>query len=112
MYCLLFPRSTAVYLYSPWPHQLDVTTQIQVDQTFPVVYILSHILIQRSFKEINQLDTYVMGSIGNRLEGVVSSHGGTQKWDILLSFLFYSYIFEIEVHLQWLHPALGLMARI
>ena len=49
--------------------------------------ILSHVLIRRSFKELNQYHTSMMDAIGNRFEGVVPSHGGTQRWAILLSYI-------------------------
>ena len=69
----------SVYLYCLCLHQLDVSTRIQVDQTFPVGYILAHILSQSVCKEINQPYTSVMDVIGKRFEGVVPSHGGTQR---------------------------------
>ena len=103
------------FLYTPIkysPHQMGVTNRLQVDKTCPVGYILAHVLIQRSFKELNQLETSVMGVIDKRFEGVVPYHGGTQKLAIILSFLFYASIFEIEGHIKWRHPALGLMSRI
>ena len=97
----------AVYLYCPRLHQLAASTRLQVDQTCSVGYTLSHILIWRSFKDLNQSDTSVMDAIGKRFEGLLPSHGGTQKWAIILLFLFSASIFDIEGHLQWRHPALG-----
>ena len=78
-YYLLCPHSMDVYLYCLRTHQLDATIRIQVAQTCLKDSILAHVLIQRSFKEINQLDTSVMGAISKRFEAVLSSHGGTQQ---------------------------------
>ena len=85
---------------------------LQVDQTYPVGYILSHILIRISYNELNQSDTYMMNAIRKRFEGVVPSHGGTQQWYIHLLFIFYASLFDILVLLQWHHPTLREMARI
>ena len=69
----------AVSLYCLRIHQLVASTQIQVDQTCPVGSVLDHILIIRSFEELNQSENSVMDAIGKRFEGVVPYHGGTQK---------------------------------
>ena len=69
----------AVYLYCLRLHQLAASTQLQVNQNYPLGYILDQILIQRIFKYINQSDTYLVDAIGERFEGVVPSHGGTQR---------------------------------
>ena len=75
-------------------------TRLHVDQTCPMGYILSHILIRKSFKDLNQLDTSMMDATGKRFEGVIPSHGRTHKWAILSLFLLYASIFDSEVHLQ------------
>ena len=86
-YCLSRPRSMAIYLYCPQLHQLAVSTRLQVDQTCTVGYTLAHILSRRRFKELNQSENSVMGAIGDRIKGVVPSHGGTQRWAIIFSYL-------------------------
>ena len=101
-----------IYLYFLRIRQLSTTTLLQVDQTYPLGSILSHVLIQKNFKELNQLDISVMGAIGKSFEGVVPSYDGTQQWAILSPFLFYTSIFEVEGHLQRIHPALGLMDKV
>ena len=54
----------------------------------------------------------MMDAIGERFEGVVPYHGGTHQSAIILLFLFYASIFDIEGHLQLSHTALVLMASI
>ena len=111
-YRLSRPQSMSVSLYCPWLHQLAVSTWLQVDQTCTVGSILDHVLIQRSFKMINQLDTSVMDATDKRFEGVVPSQGETKQWAILLSYICYALIFGIEGHLQWRYRVLWLMAGI
>ena len=74
----------AVSVYLLCLHQLYTTTKLQVDQTSPVEYILDHLLSQRSFKKLNQPDTYFMDAIGEIFDGLVPYHGRTQQWGILL----------------------------
>ena len=69
----------AVYLYCLRLHQLAAYTRLQVDQTCTVGYILSQLLIQRSFKYLNKSETYVMDAIGERFKSVFPSHSGTQR---------------------------------
>ena len=88
-----FLAKMTVYVYCLRLHQLDVSTRLKVDQTCPVVYILAHILIQRSFKELNQSYTSMMDAICERLKGVVPSHGGTQQWAIISSYLLLCFSF-------------------
>ena len=83
----------AVYWYFLRLHQLVASTQLQVDQTCPMGYILAHILIRRSFKELNQSDTSLMDATGERFEGVVPSHVGTDWWAIISSYLLLRFSF-------------------
>ena len=76
-----------LYLYFPRLHQLAASTRLQVDQTFSVGYILAHVLIWSRIKEINQSDTSVLDAIGERFEDVLPSHGRSQRWDFLSSYL-------------------------
>ena len=91
---------------------MDITTWLQIDQTCIVGFTLARISRRRSFKELNQSDTSVMGDIVKNFQGVAPSHCGTKKRAILSSFLFYASIFDIEGHLKCRHTDLGLMARI
>ena len=69
----------AISLYCQRLHQLSETTQLHVDQTCPIGYILVRVLIQSRFKDLNQSDTSLIDAIGGRFEGVVPSHGGTHQ---------------------------------
>ena len=44
-------------------HQLATTTRSQVDQTYPLGYILPHMFIQRISNVINQYNTSLMYDI-------------------------------------------------
>ena len=112
LYRISFHMTMAIYLCFTRNYKLDINTWLQVDQTCIVGSNLARISRQRSFKELNQLDTSVMGDIVKNFQGVAPSHYGTKKLAIISLFLFYASIFEIEGHLKWRHTALGLMARI
>ena len=86
-------QSTVIYLYCPWLHQLAASTQLKVDKTCPIGYILDQILSQRSFKDIKQSDSSVTNTIGKRFEDVVPYHGGPQRWDIFSSYLLLRFSF-------------------
>ena len=75
-----------------------------------MISISSHVFIQIIFNELNQLDTSVMDSIGERFEGIAPSHGVTQKWDFSYwNSLGASFCFNIWVRLLSRHAVLRLM---
>ena len=79
MYQLLRPCSMAILLNCLRLLQLSATTQPQVYHTYPVGSIFYQVFVQRRFNELIQLDTSFMDVMVERFEGIVSSHGGTQK---------------------------------
>ena len=73
LYHISRPQSMAVFLDCPRIHQLAATTQLQVDQTCPVISIFSHMFSQRIFNDLNQLGTFWMEAICERFELIVLS---------------------------------------